>query len=329
MKTRGRNGSGILTPMKRSVIVTALFLLCIGLWRGTFRAESSSEVSKVQWSYASFQASKFLNTLTAELTLTSMPAGQAQSHFIPVAVPESDVVPISPSCKEVFHMDLRTTIDPIVGPTVRLDKQVWFCPENADAFQSIWMRLGEDDYKRTFRFTRQGAYRVQREPANQQEAELPSEEWTKIRNSFYPYSLDSWRCKQVSEPSVLIYLVSASPISEGNIPAHFCIFYKRQLHDVRLIPRGSEALEVDYVEKSGENLIRTNGAVKAVRVSLNAASSQADEEDGESFSFLGLKEDIEIFLDPQSRIPLMVRGVIPLAGRVELKLREIRLNKIR
>lgn len=226
-------------------------------------------------------------------------------------------------------MDLRTTIDPIVGPTVRLDKQVWFCPENADAFQSIWMRLGEDDYKRTFRFTRQGAYRVQREPANQQEAELPSEEWTKIRNSFYPYSLDSWRCKQVSEPSVLIYLVSASPISEGNIPAHFCIFYKRQLHDVRLIPRGSEALEVDYVEKSGENLIRTNGAVKAVRVSLNAASSQADEEDGESFSFLGLKEDIEIFLDPQSRIPLMVRGVIPLAGRVELKLREIRLNKIR
>jgi hypothetical protein len=44
----------------------------------------------------------------------------------------------------------------------------------------------------------------------------------------------------------------------------------------------------------------------------------------ENFSFLGLHQDISIYIDPTTRLPIQVSGIIPSLGKAELKLNEIK-----
>jgi hypothetical protein len=52
----------------------------------------------------------------------------------------------------------------------------------------------------------------------------------------------------------------------------------------------------------------------------------SNREEVEEFSFLGFHEDIAIFIDPVSGLPVQAGGVLPTVGQVDLKLREARLK---
>jgi len=163
-------------------------------------------------------------------------------------------------------------------------------------------------------------------PKTKGETSLDSAKWTDVKTSFYPYDLTRLECPQVVDPMLLIYLVSAAPINKDSDVLSLCVFGKQQLHQVWLRVQGLQTLEVDYSEKAGEGEVRKKGKVDGLRVTLESEPLVRDKKNAESFSFLGMHEDIVILIDPDLRIPLQVSGKIPTVGAVTLKLSEVKMR---
>ena len=130
----------------------------------------------------------------------------------------------------------------------------------------------------------------------------------------------------VSEPSALLYVVSAAGLTVGDPPLNLCVFNKKQLHLVRIQAEKSEVLKIKYLEKSQHKETRRKGKVDVLQISFTTRSLFADEAKVEPFSFLGLKGDFDIFIDKVSKIPVQVSGKIPAFGRVDFKLGEVQMR---
>jgi hypothetical protein len=211
---------------------------------------------------------------------------------------------------------------------VKTINQVWFNPKEATALGRIRLRRGKADFKKVYRFTEQGVFRHQREPKDQQETLKQPETWTDVKDSFYAHDLDQRGCPNVTERLVLIYIASASAaeISKSMQPLSFCVFGRRQLFQVRLKPEGFQSLKVDFIEKKQPGEIRRQGEVEALKIALETQPLASDLKKVEDFSFLGFQEDIAIFIDPVSGIPIQLSGKISMAGNLTIKLNEVQLK---
>jgi hypothetical protein len=163
-------------------------------------------------------------------------------------------------------------------------------------------------------------------PETKGETSLDPEKWTDVKTSFYPYDPTRLECPQVVDPMLLIYLVSAAPFNKDGEVLSLCVFGKQQLHQVRLRVQGLQTLEVDYSEKAGEGKLRKKGKVDGLRITLESEPMLEDKKNAENFSFLGMHEDVAIYMDPELRIPLQVSGKIPTVGAVTLKLGEVKMR---
>jgi hypothetical protein len=95
---------------------------------------------------------------------------------------------------------------------------------------------------------------------------------------------------------------------------------------VRLKPEGFQSLKVDFIEKKQPGEIRRQGEVEALKIALETQPLASDLKKVEDFSFLGFQEDIAIFIDPVSGIPIQLSGKISMAGNLTIKLNEVQLK---
>jgi hypothetical protein len=159
-------------------------------------------------------------------------------------------IPIKPQTSSAAEMTINTTIDPRFRSPVKIHNRIWFNPTDASALGRARLRRGDDNFKKMYRFTEQGVFRHRIEPKNKKEASLEPEQWTDIKDSFYPYDLTRLGCPFVSERSLLVFILSAADFSRNNEPLSLCVFGKRQLHRVQLQKRGRYPLSVNYIEKT-------------------------------------------------------------------------------
>jgi len=310
----------------RSAATCLGLLLWLVAWAGSAPAESFSrlelDAERVVWDELLLQAKKFTATLNVQIRLASLPAADAQG-----ALPKSPRgTPVQPSGPRLCHLILNMGIDATFRDHVQILNEVWFDPRTAAVLGRIRLRQGQDDFKKTYRFTRQGVFRHRREPLNKKEIPLEPEKWTDIKDTFYAYDLARMGCPQVSERLALLYLLSAADLSENSGPLSLCVFGKRQLHRVTLRPQGLYPLTVDYLEKTVKNQVRKEGPVKALKIVVETRPMDSDLKADEDFSLLGLHKEIIIYLDPVSRVPLQISGNTPAAGRTDLNLRQVRLT---
>lgn len=235
--------------------------------------------------------------------------------------------PIKPSTPQASEMTIHTTIDPRFRPAVSLDNRIWFDPSDATALGRIRQRRGEDDFKKIYRFTRQGVFRHQIEPKDKKEASLAPENWTDKSDNFYTYDPARLGCSGITEPSLLVYILSAADLSKIDRPISLCVFGKRQLHHIQLRVEGKHRLKADYFEKSQGNKVRIEKEVDTLKVALDAEPMESNLNEMENFSFLGLHKDISIYIDPITHLPIQVSGTIPTVGKAHLNLVEVRLNQ--
>jgi hypothetical protein len=220
-------------------------------------------------------------------------------------------------------MTINTTIDPTFRSPVNIHNRIWFNPVNAASLGRIRLRRGDDDFKKTYRFTEQGVFRHRIEPKNKKEDSLEPERWTDIKDSFYPYDLTRLGCPFISERSLLVFIVSAADFSRNNEPLSLCVFGKRQLHRVQLQKQGLHPLSVNYIEKTQQTTTRKQGTINALKITITAEPMDSDLKQAENFSFLGFHSNIVIYIEPTSRLPIQAEGVIPTIGTAQLKLNEV------
>jgi hypothetical protein len=216
------------------------------------QAQPAAESGRVPWTFFALQAERLGNRITTEVRIATLPAAAERARFLP-------------------------------GPTD---------PKDGTPLFRIRTRSGLDDYHQLFWFTREGVFRRQYEPASPVEAARPPESWTKRGEHFYPYGPAAQGCPKVLESSILIDLLSATPVPEKEGAPSVCVFHKRHLHRVSFNPGTATTVSVDFLEKTpaGEN--RRSGVMPAKRIRIESQ-------------------------------PLMVSCELPLIGRMELRLKEI------
>jgi hypothetical protein len=157
---------------------------------------------------------------------------------------------------------------------------------------------------------------------------LAPENWTDASDNFYAYDAAKLGCSGVTEPSLLVYIISAADLSKIGTPISLCVFGKRQLHHIQLRSEGKQRLKADYFENSSGKKIRIEKEVEALKIALDAEPMESDLAETENFSFLGLHKDIAIYIDPATHLPLLASGIIPGpgVGKVSLTLHEVQLK---
>jgi hypothetical protein len=254
--------------------------------------------------------------------MESMPADEVKAALIKNLQGDAVQIPSTGS----YKIATNTVLDSIFQPPVQIDNQVWFDPKDATALGRIRLRKGEDDFKKVYRFTKQGAFRHRREPKNQQEIKLATDKWTDVVDTFYPYNLDQLGCPNVSERLLLVYIASAAEITENNTPLDFCIFGKRQLFRVRLQPAGFHSVKTNFILKQNKVEHIKKGETKALKLKLETRPLESNLKKVENFSFLGFHKNIAFFIDPVTNLPIQISGEIPTVGKATLKLNEVNLR---
>jgi hypothetical protein len=315
----------ICRKYKRFILCLSL-LLCCSMYASASHAQSESRLQydpgRVSWAELSFYAKNFWVEVTTRIQLILLPAAETEALLLP----SPRGTPVKPATPRVSQITVQTNIDPKLRPPVTLYSRIWFNPADTSALGRIMIRRGEDDYKKMYRFTRQGVFRHQLEPRDKREALLAPENWTHENNNFYAYDPAKLGCSGVAEPSALIYIPSAADISALNNPFSLCVFGKRQLHRARLQQEGIYPISVNFIEANQERKIRKEERVNTIKIAISAEPMESDLNEDENFSFLGLHKDIAIYIDPATHFPVQVSGIIPTIGAVDLKLSEVQTD---
>lgn len=312
--------------IREKFLLPAIVLLAvIGIFAAR-SAESSPPIQldpeRVSWVQLVFKIESFSADVTTQVRLESLPVAEVEAALLP----SSQGAPIEVIPQESSTITVDYNVDYILMSPVHTINQVWFNSKDASALGRLRLRRGNDDFKNVYRFTDQGVFRHHQEPVNQEEAAQEPEQWSDVKDSFYSYDLDELGCDNATERLVLIYIASAGALSDSMQPHSFCAFGRRQLFDVQLKPLGLHTLDVDFIERKQQNDVRHQEKVEALKIAINPRPLASDLDDEEDFSFLSFQEDIAIFIDSVSGLPVQISGKIPLVGHVTIKLTEARLR---
>jgi hypothetical protein len=88
---------------------------------------------------------------------------------------------------------------------------------------------------------------------------------------------------------------------------------------------------VNYSEVWPSGTVQRRGEIRPLRLKLRGLpvvdpSGKATGNTDEDFELLGLRGNIDLALDAETRTPLMLSGSVPIFGKVTLRLTEVHLN---
>ena len=308
---------------KRFRVVCLVLLLTYGLSADLCPAQSSSttkfESASLPWSRLSFKADSLFGKVTTEVRLAALPAKEA-GHLL-LAVPQADA--LQPSGEAVISITVDSNIDPLIGPKEILNTRSLCNPYGAAALQLVRLRQGGKIWQKSYRFQPDGVYHQRKKPVDKKQLELPPEQWNTFEKRFYQYNGKDHQCPAVLETSELIYLASVIDFTEQKAPLSLCVFDKQQVYRVTVIAGGARQLKVDYLERSGDNQTRRNDVIDALKISFQPRALVLENEELEIFSFLGFQGEFDIFVDPDSRLPVQVSDKIGTLGRIDIKLKSV------
>lgn len=283
--------------------------------------DGQSEPVRALWKHLSFRGSHFLGEVTIEVSLIEVPAAEARNQLI--AIPEGSPGRLAAFNCPVLVIDVKSKADPLFGADEITGSRAWFSSGKGAALQRIRSRRGDDIWQNTYRFTQSGVYRIRKKPARSDEKILEPAHWTKIKKSFFSYPPVGPEFKIVMEPTAILYLAAHLDMRSPDGPRSLYVFDRKQLHEVTVQINQRRSLNVSYVEKNRRNEIQRQGKTDAVRMAFKPRALTPQGKKPEEFSFMGLKGDFEIYLDPVSRLPLQVSGQIPRIGKIHIRLQSV------
>ena len=130
----------------------------------------------------------------------------------------------------------------------------------------------------------------------------------------------------MTDNAAIFYAVSAADLNKKGDYVVFLTFDKEHINEVKLLCGGFADIDADYVVQSNTGKKRVQGSVKALRISLQSRPIDKNS-DNKEFMFLGVKGDINIYLDPQSHIPLQVSGKVDYVGHTDIKLSQVTVSQ--
>ena len=311
----------------RNFIITLSVLLLFVQFTGSraFAGASDTTSSRcgkiefykdVSWRELYFQGGKGFTRLAASVRLRS------SRKFCPCELTDtlSGFITCPLEGEDLKVLSVETTLSTLIPPQEEYAQHVWFNTKASGALQRIRWKKGPHPWVKAYRWGEKGVSRLKIQPASPSEVTKNPGIWTKKRRSFFGYSRGAEDCPTISEPTLLFYLLSSIDTKRSRFPLELCVFGKKELHlvTVRLVKLKPLKISFESYGLQGERRIEKN--IRPLVFFITASPDEENEEGRETFSLLGLREDIYIFLDPETRLPVRVIGKTKKFGDMVLAL---------
>jgi len=297
--------------MRESLLTAVIALLCaIAVPIPASGSEPEFNPDRIGWSGIEMSASKLLVSMDVTMSLENLDVATAAERLL---------TPMSPGTMADLGqvLALRFVTE---GLGRRNEVELLMNPENGAALQRTTFRTGNRPKHRVYRFEDDHILRLTRRPASGED-DLPPDRWSRVSEETYPYPASATG-GAITEATALIYLAATSDISRPGDRVQILALASDEFHMVELVGQKPSEVRVDYFAVDGERVERLTGKTSAIRIAIRARSLEPDK--GEEFELLGLK-DLEVFLDPATRVPLELRGKVDFFGRVDFELKRLTL----
>jgi len=265
--------------------------------------------SRVGWSELSYRAKKFIFSAGTELVLSSVPSAQAAAELFTPETGEPRL--LGSEGATLLSMETKGLGEDSVT-------RLWLNPADATALQRDQHSRGKRKRWRAYRYMSDGVASVTHYPTAGEEGQ-PREAWSDRSTGMFEYPEWLGDGALVTEPAAIFFVAAAAALDNVGDRIQVPVFSKNKLLLVELEVEGTERLKANYTERSSSGERRVSGRVDAIRVSIDSRALGPEAEEGD-FEFLGLRGDVEMWIDPTTRAPIQISGRVPVAGKANVRL---------
>ena len=270
----------------------------------------------VPWKELSFQGGKGFTRIAAALRLRS------SKGFRPFDLKEvfSGFMRYPLAGEDIKVLSVETTFSTLIPPQAEYTRHVWFNRKTGGALQRLRWKKGAHSWLKAYKWGDSGVSRLKLRPSGPSEVTEKPGSWTGKHRSFYPYPPGVKDCSTITEPTLLFYLLSDIDTEKSRFPLDLCVFGKKRLHRITIRLMRLKPLKISFEAYGLQGERRIEKTIKPLVFFITSSPAAEEKTDDETFSLLGLKEDIYIFLDPKTRLPVRVIGKTNRFGDIVLAL---------
>ena len=315
-----------MVHIKKNLLIYLVILSLFMAFRpaASLAADPAGIISyrNASWTNLTFNYTGILTNLTVEIKMQSLAViNDRLLTKVGASLAETDA-----AVKEMKLMtvDLKTEGRFIFNE--QYTEKIWFNSSNGRAYRRIRHLKSEDPWVKVYSWTERGVYRKKIQPADRRESNQDPIKWTNIKESFYPYPVNDVYSKVVSDPVFLLNYVSRlAPLNPRN-PSQVLVFGKEQLYRLTCRREKSRPMPVSYKTHTSSGETDIKKTLTPIIFSVTAEPYPYKEKESEPFSLLGLQEDIYIYLDPVTYLPIRISGKNSVWGELVLDLSSARIN---
>jgi len=265
---------------------------------------------RIPWKKLQFSASFLFVSATADVSWEPIDKQRVNKVLLPV----DKGVPITE--QPLFYMTLESR-------AFNRNSQVkfWF-QQDATALQREQLDWGKRQRLKTYRFATDKAQAIQWTPL-ESEAELAPEKWSRKETFQFKYPKVA-RGIPITDNAALFYVISAANLRQVGDSLVIHSFGKQTVNKITIRVAAEVYLEVNYKK-------RTQSALRFVEEETTALELRLEivplgEEADEGFEFLGLKDDVRIYLEKSNLVPLRISGKVDYLGWTAVDMVEVEMR---
>jgi hypothetical protein len=266
--------------------------------------------ARIGWSSAHLEATKLFQSMTVTIDIEQTDATTVAERLLAPGEHEL-LAPPSPTA------GLRFTTD---GLGRRNEIGLLLDPVSGQILQRSSHETGKRNKYRIYRFGPTGAQRRTWRPAEGEEDAAPVD-WSDRREQWFPVPAEVVG-QTLTEPGTLIYLVTISDLAVpgDSFGLHAFSTSDETVYRIEAEVLSPDRVTFDYRRAGGPEDGRAKGKLDAIRVAIRGRPLTGDD-DGE-LTLLGMR-DVELLLDPTTRVPLELRGRVAVFGGVTFELQRL------
>lgn len=299
-----------------SLLITLLFPLAIDAAEKVHTL--SVDKNNVTWKHLSFKGKELFAKLNVDVELISQSLAELDTTFI--SSPQGALIDAPKS--GTYVINTKTSVKSTFLPKVKLQNVAWFDPNTLSTIQYIRQRIGLKDAIKTYRFTDKGVFKLTKQPIDKYESLQASEKWSVVGERFYSYSPAKIDCTDITVPMPIIYFISASKTSDFDTNMTICVFNKKEVIYLDIQKESVEPVLLEYTEIKGDHATKIKKSIPAHVLSLKARAI-ATGKPMNNFTLAGLQGNIKIYINPETRTPVQLKGDYKGLGEIKLKLRQM------
>ena len=222
--------------------------------------------------------------------------------------------------KKVKHMVLRSSF---LGK--HSDISLYISP-NLNTFQRTQLNSGKKNRYKAYYFLDSGVYSYSQTPSVGQE-KLPHFDWSIKGENYFQYPIELDLKKPVIDSTSLFYIMSSGLFTKPGDKASFNVFVKNRILTLDIIAEEITEIEVDYFQVMDDRKEYIEEEVEVLRIAVNPKLFDPmrinNAGQNREFKFLGLKSNLQFYVETNKRLLVQLSGRIDVVGIVDIVLNKV------